>query len=47
MITSHHYFVIRWLSPPGGGMDLVNGGDLDAALGLLNGPGVDANGDAA
>ena len=27
-----------------GGMELVNGGDLDAALGLLNGPGVDANG---
>eukprot|EP00438_Fugacium_kawagutii_P015996 Skav226893 [mRNA] locus=scaffold2258:29626:34587:- [translate_table: standard] len=26
-------------------MDLVNGGDLDAALGLLNGPGVDANGE--
>ena len=25
-------------------MELVNGGDLDAALGLLNGPGVDANG---
>lgn len=28
-----------------GGMELVNGGDLDAALGLLNGPGVDANGE--
>ena len=27
-----------------GGMQLVNGGDLDSALGLLNGPGVDANG---
>ena len=25
-------------------MQLVNGGDLDSALGLLNGPGVDANG---
>mmetsp|Transcript_32771 Transcript_32771/g.40271 ORF Transcript_32771/g.40271 Transcript_32771/m.40271 type:complete len:352 (-) Transcript_32771:80-1135(-) len=28
-----------------GGMDLVNGGDLQAALGLLNGPGVDENGE--
>ena len=28
-------------------MELVNGGDLDAALGLLNGPGIDANGHLA
>ena len=35
--------VLLWLLRLGG-MELVNGGDLDAALGLLNGPGVDANG---
>lgn len=49
MVTSHgsHHPVDGDRISSEGGMDLVNGGDLDAALGLLNGPGVDANGDAA